>query len=85
MGSVILTIQKPGRVAEIRPGKRCGVVFDFLFEPPRDVCEQDMKGQCWQPVWESNARRAYYTKKGFEVYIPRNATELAQMFNERCV
>ena len=79
------TIQKPGRVAEIRPGKRCGVVFDFLFEPPRDVCEQDMKGQCWQPVWESNARRAYYTKKGFEVYIPRNATELAQMFNERCV
>lgn len=79
------TIQKPGRVAEMIPGKRCGVVFDFLFEAPPDHMDEDMRGACWQPVWESRARKLYYEEKGFEVYVPRTQQQLVDMFRSRCL
>jgi superfamily II DNA or RNA helicase len=79
------TIQKPGRVAELIAGKRCGVVFDFLFEAPADHSDDDMRGACWQPVWESKARKAYYEAKGFEVYVPRTQQQLVEMFRARCI
>lgn len=79
------TIQKPGRVAEMIPGKRCGVVFDFLFEPPADHVDEDMQGACWQPIRESRARKAYYEAKGFEVFVPRTQGQLVEMFKARCV
>lgn len=33
-GGSISCIQKPGRLAEVRPGKKCGVFIDFIFEGP---------------------------------------------------
>lgn len=88
-GASTQTIQKPGRVAEIRPGKRCGVLVDFEFLPalPQNNSPVDMnkdRSQCWQPARESAARRAYYEKIGFEVYSIQNSAQLQKIFQERC-
>ncbi len=70
-GGSITAIQKPGRVAEIRPGKKFGYVFDFIFEPtfndPRAKYRDDAEWQCvTRDCWN---RYAAYKDFGYEVHI----------------
>ena len=79
-GANTTTIQKPGRLAEIRPGKNCGIIFDFMFVPETGV--HDLKGaQCL--VRDSVSRLTAYLEKGYEVRHISGYEELVTAFNER--
>lgn len=59
-------IQKPGRVAEVRPGKTRGVVFDFKFVPVNFV--DDGRPGAWRSlVREGEQRQEMYEEIGYEV------------------
>lgn len=71
-GANTSVIQKPGRLAEIRPDKTCGIMIDFLFElPPKKI------GTSWPSnmsgvramIRESKARLSAYKEIGYEVDI----------------
>jgi len=78
-GGSISCIQKPGRLAEIRPGKKCGVVIDVLW----DIDYPDFSGlqqtdildafpnptqNEWRAVVrDSRSRLKVYEEKGYHV------------------
>ena len=69
-GPYTKAIQKPGRLAEIRPGKTCGVLVDFKFEFPAGDYERFSS----EPgnaalIRESNRRMAAYEKIGYDVAV----------------
>lgn len=82
-GASTQTIQKPGRVAETRPGKRCGVLVDFLFEPTQDSIVTD--AECWCPVHESRVRKKYYEERGFTVHRCPSFQSLQRAVKEHCI
>lgn len=76
-GPYAATLQKPGRVAEVRPGKRCGVMFDFLFEA---------EGGGYSPLVRDAANRIeMYEQKGYDVTYINNMAELKRAFAEHCI
>lgn len=85
------TIQKPGRLAEIRPGKKCGIVIDFMFTPPPDIMDDikerrsngDMRADpTWlMPYKDSMSRKGVYKKMGYGIHEAENIEELKQLFN----
>lgn len=87
-GASTSTIQKPGRVAEIRPGKRCGVIIDFNFTADRvemGKAKATDNDCCFQPVWESQSRLAYYRSKGFNVIEVRGYEGMVRAIREHCM
>lgn len=81
-GANTSTIQKPGRLAEVRPDKRCGIVFDFLFVPS-DSDSRLESSQCL--VRDSFARVQAYTEKGYEIIFVDSYNALEQSFNEKAL
>lgn len=77
-GANTSAVQKPGRVIEVRPGKRCGVMFDF-------VMRGQGAGTCWQPHNESMARLKLYNEKGYEVVHVRSIEDIQREFQARCL
>jgi superfamily II DNA or RNA helicase len=77
-------IQKPGRLAEIRPDipdKKYGIIFDFLFES-KDPLNPFPK-QAWGGlIHEANARKKAYEEKGYEVVCVSSYEELQKHFTE---
>jgi len=72
-GGNITAIQKPGRVAEVRPGKKFGYVFDYLFEPRYSAYGHDAEWNsvvrdCWN-------RYAAYKDFGYEIHIINDLSE----------
>jgi superfamily II DNA or RNA helicase len=82
-GASTQTIQKPGRVAELIQGKRCGIYVDFLFTATPEAMKTP--GDWRLPIYESKARLNYYQQKGFEVYCMTTPRELATHVMQRCV
>lgn len=81
-GANIGCIQKPGRLAEIRPGKKCGVVVDFLWEADDpDMLEDRLPSLCaWTAVVrDSRARRDIYKKKGYNVTVHESIESIAEL------
>jgi superfamily II DNA or RNA helicase len=91
-GGSISCIQKPGRLAEIRPGKKCGVVIDFLWEPqcrelktlqhmsPVEALDMLPGGadQHWKAVVrDSWTRHKVYQEKGYNITYHDNVADLA--------
>lgn len=74
------TIQKPGRLAEIRPGKKCGIVIDFMFDIPDDLdCNG---GDAWtMPYFDSLNRKKVYEKMGYGVHEVNSMQELKSVFD----
>lgn len=67
-GGSITATQKPGRLAQMRPGKKAGYLVDFLFMPTNDA--NFPKNNEWRSVSnDSYNRMANYKKIGFEVRI----------------
>lgn len=81
-GGSISSVQKPGRLAQIIPGKEKGYLVDFMFEcvnDPRnnenEVVNSDSI-QWSQVVSDCNARLKTYTKMGYEVETVDSINEL---------
>ena len=72
-GANILSIQKPGRLAEVKDGKEAGYMFDFLFVPTNDANQLETipdRDKLWKlPVNDSWARIKSYQAKGYDVEI----------------
>lgn len=80
-GNTTSAIQKPGRLAQIRPGKKCGIVIDLNFVPQEGFKLKDYKGEPWTaPVTDSKARRKAYENKGYEIHDVKNVKELKKVF-----
>lgn len=68
-GGSILSVQKPGRLAEIKPNKVAGYMIDFIFEPEEEY-KESIKGfademvvrDCW-------SRYKTYKEKGYDIFI----------------
>lgn len=83
-GNNTSAIQKPGRLAEIRPGKKCGIVIDLLFVPPGDLWQgYNRETNAWLSLCQdSRARRQAYEDKGYDITVVNNLDELKTKFNE---
>jgi hypothetical protein len=81
-GASTSTIQKPGRLAEVRPNKRCGVVFDFMFTPGKDMASL---GGSQAVIRESLARVKAYTEKGYEIIHVDSYGTLEKVFKEKAL
>lgn len=84
-GNNTSAIQKPGRLAEIRPGKKCGILIDFYFRPVGDDYgavfgegKDNWKSLCN----ESRARETAYKKKGYGITHVRSIETLKQEFDK---
>lgn len=91
-GGNLKCVQKPGRLAEIRPGKKCGLVLDFLFEcenprkPHPDKTKEKVlqKSEQWRRlVSDSLSRQAVYQDKGYEVITVDNFDDLRAEIQKR--
>jgi superfamily II DNA or RNA helicase len=81
-GNNTSAIQKPGRLAEIRPNKKCGIVIDLLFVPP-DNDWNSYPGEEWLALCrDSKARKTAYEEKGYGIHIVENTTQLKEKFYE---
>lgn len=81
-GNNTSAIQKPGRLAEIRQGKKCGIVIDFMFVPPSDVDMRDYSGEPWTSACkDSLARQTAYEEKGYHIHHVDTIAELQQVFD----
>ena len=76
-GGSISSVQKPGRLAQIQPGKKRGYVFDYSLDPalPSDFVENKMwyqKKSWYNGKWRAAqadcaARRKVYETLGYEI------------------
>lgn len=82
-GANTSAVQKPGRVAEIRPGKRCGVVVDIL---PSYTGARITKKRDWEaPEREGLSRKKMYEATGYDVRVFEDPNELGRAFDELCL
>lgn len=87
MAAYISCVQKPGRLAEIKPGKKFGILFDFQFVKPACVnaqqvtaWEQNTGGQCL--VNDSGRRLSIYLGKGYAVRtVPAEIDAIKKAFD----
>lgn len=80
-GNNTTAIQKPGRLAEIRPGKRCGIMIDFLFVEDDNAMDDD-ENTSWKSLCgESRSRLSAYKKIGYGIRIADSFDELKEIFN----
>ena len=80
-GNNTSAIQKPGRLAQIRPNKKCGILIDFNFMFPG--IEADYKGEAWTAlVADSRAREKAYTEKGYGIYHAATIDKLKTLFDK---
>lgn len=81
-GNNTSAIQKPGRLAEIRPNKKYGIVIDLLFVPPNDNWS-DYYDEEWIALCrDSKARKTAYEEKGYEITVVDNVQQLKEKFDE---
>lgn len=78
-GGHIASTQKPGRLAQIRPGKSRGYLIDFLFECTDGA---DEYGQMYKSAWnhvvrDGAARMRQYETLGYDVQTVDSITEIA--------
>jgi superfamily II DNA/RNA helicase len=78
-GNNTTTIQKPGRLAEVREGKKAGVIIDFAFYPADGLNMQNCGEGLRMMFVDSNSRRKAYTDKGYEVIDVSSFDELAAL------
>lgn len=82
-GNNTSSIQKPGRLAEKRPGKKCGIIIDFSFRcAPEFYYRWDYDGPWKHLIWESKAREKAYRDKGYNIYHVNSLYELKDKFND---
>ena len=74
-GGSITATQKPGRLAQLLPGKKAGYVIDFLFEPIGEL--STLKNKDWTYVTHDCYNRiGHYRKVGFEVRLANKPEDI---------
>ena len=74
-GGSITATQKPGRLAQCRPGKTAGYLVDFLFVPEDE--RNFANNNEWRALRnDSCARLAKYKANGFDVRIVNSANDI---------
>ena len=75
-GASTTTIQKPGRLAEVRPGKTAGLMVDFLFTNEINLPDGRLPNGMASLIRESQQRLETYENIGYDVSIvERNQIE----------
>lgn len=80
-GNNTSAIQKPGRLAEIRPGKKCGIVIDLLFTAPGG---SSGNSSSYALCIDSKNRKKAYEEIGYDIHVVENLTELKTTFDSLC-
>jgi superfamily II DNA or RNA helicase len=73
------SIQKPGRLAEIRPNKKCGILIDYIFTYQGKL---NYKNAAHALVHDSLSRLKVYCDKGYGINIASSKESVAQFFNK---
>lgn len=73
------SIQKPGRLAEIRPGKKCGLLVDYLFTTNNGIF---FKNAASMLVYDSLERLRVYTEKGYGIHLAYTKKDVEQFFEK---
>lgn len=81
-GPYVNAVQKPGRLAEIRPGKKAGYMFDFRFVPEAGATGSTYPSELWGVIKEGEARREVYVNKGYRVRDVRTMHQLEAAVRE---
>lgn len=76
-GANTSTIQKPGRLAEKKDGKKCGVMIDFNFVPA-DTLDADETYNARSLIRHSKARIKAYQEIGYEIVKTQTEQELEE-------
>lgn len=71
-GGSTTSTQKPGRLAQIRPGKTCGYMVDFAFQASYDRCGKGVAAV----VRDCVAREKVYRENGYEVVRVKRVDEI---------
>ena len=79
-GANTSTIQKPGRLAEVRPNKKCGVVFDFFFNKGAAT-----GGGIMSLYRDSISRANAYMEKGYEIIFVDSYGDLEESFKSKAI
>lgn len=75
-GNNTSAIQKPGRLAQVRDGKKCGIIIDFAFH-----CLSERPGCAYDLERDSEARRTAYLDKGYTIIDAFSFEEAVEKFN----
>lgn len=76
-------IQKPGRLAQVRPGKIAGLMFDFEFILPcQNQNQNQVSGPIWQIIRQAGSRRKVYDSKGYQIVTIRTPGQLKEALRE---
>lgn len=82
-GNNTSAIQKPGRLAQVRPGKKCGIVIDFMFKAPSWAGTGNVQANPWRYlVIDSAHRKEAYEEKGYTIHTVKTIEELKNKFKE---
>ena len=69
-------------LAEIRPGKKCGIIIDFEFIRASGYTAKDYEGdQTGALIADSRNRVQAYEEKGYGIYRARTVEETKQIFD----
>ena len=77
-GAFITCVQKPGRLAEVREGKRSGIMVDFRLIPERDEDESNMtsnRSMGGLLASDSFRRIKIYRDKGYRLHFSSTSPE----------
>lgn len=78
-GSGILATQKPGRLAEIKPGKKEGIMIDFLYQMVNEPINGTSDLMCQK---DSLNRLHTYMEKGYLIDICDNLEQLHEKLSQ---
>lgn len=84
-GPYTSAIQKPGRLAEIRPSlnKKRGLMIDFMPVPSYQPDSRDMPDQAWRgPVINAKQRLECYENIGYGVHVVNNPASLSTVIHK---
>lgn len=73
------SIQKPGRLAEIRPNKKCGILVDYIFTSTGNL---NFRNSASALVHDSLSRLKVYCDKGYGINLASTKEQVAEFFNK---
>lgn len=82
----ISCVQKPGRLSEVKPGKKYGILFDFVFHKPKPTRAQHSalleEAEGLDAICaDSHTRMVIYSKKGYKIHhVKADIDQIKQLF-----
>lgn len=80
-GGSISCVQKPGRLLQPMKGKRCGVMFEFMFTEKVPGATGEAKAL----ITDSMARQRVYHSKGYTLLHANSVAEVEKIYRAECL